>query len=200
MTHRYRGERRDFYYKEAKQVGYRARSAFKLKHIQNKFKIIRKGDTVIDLGASPGGWSQVAKHFTGENGTVIGIDLLPIQPIDGISFLQGDITEKKTIDFIKTIIGNNRVNVVLSDVSPDISGNYSIDHARSIYLCEHSLKLGDIFLKPHGNFICKVFTGEELDEFIKKLQFRFKTVKLFSPPSSRKRSSEIYIIACSHYG
>ena len=200
MTRRYREERRDFYYKEAKQVGYRARSAFKLKHIQKKYKIIQKGDTVIDLGASPGGWSQVAKQFTGENGTVIVIDLLPIQPIDGISFLRGDITEKKTIDFIKTIVDNHRVNVVLSDVSPDISGNYSIDHARSIYLCEHSLKLGDIFLKPHGNFICKVFTGEKLDELIKKLQRRFKIVKLFSPPSSRKRSSEIYIISCSLYG
>lgn len=197
MTRWYREKKREHFYKEAKRVGYRARSAFKLKQIQKRFKIIRESDTVIDLGAAPGGWSQVAKELVGEKGTVIGIDLLPIKPINGITFLQGDLTEDSTIQKIRQMLGGAKANVVLSDVSPDISGNYSVDHARSIYLCEHSLKLVELLLKPGGNFVCKAFTGEDLEGFIKKTDQRFKMVKQFSPSASRKSSSETYIIARS---
>jgi len=197
MTRWYREKKREHFYKEAKRVGYRARSAFKLEQIQNKFNIIQKGDTVIDLGAAPGGWSQVAKELVGEHGRVIGIDISHIRPLDGIIFLQGDLTEDSTIDEIKQIIGDNKADVILSDMSPNISGNYSVDQARSIYLCEHSLKTAELLLKPGGNFVCKVFEGEDLQGFIKTVTKKFKTVKQFSPPASRKSSSEIYIIARS---
>jgi 23S rRNA (uridine2552-2'-O)-methyltransferase len=195
MTRWYIEKKKEHYYKEAKRVGYRARSAFKLKQIQSKFNIIRRGDTVIDLGAAPGGWSQIAKELVGDQGTVIGIDISHIKPIEGITFLQGDLTEDSTIDKIRQIIGGKKSDVILSDMSPNISGNYSVDQARSVYLCEHALKLAELLLRPGGNFVCKVFEGEDLQDFIKKTDKIFKAVKQFSPPASRKSSSETYIIA-----
>ena len=197
MTRWYSNKKSEHFYKEAKRSGYRARSAFKLKQIQNRFTVIKKNDIVIDLGAAPGGWSQVAKEIVGENGSVIGIDLLPIRPIHGIIFLQGDITKNECIDQIKSIIKDKKADVILSDMSPNISGNYSIDHARSIYLCEQAYNSVESLLRAGGNFICKVFSGEDLDNFIHKTNQRFQMVKRFSPVATRKSSSEIYIIAKS---
>jgi len=194
MTRWYQEKKKEYFYNEAKRKGYRSRSAFKLKQIQNKFKIIKKTDFVLDLGAAPGGWSQVSNEIIGKNGKIIGIDLLNIKPIDGIQFLQEDITEKSTILKIIKIVGENGVDVLLSDMSPNISGNYSIDHANSIHLCKQSLNLVDKILKDNGNFLCKLFMGEEFDDFIKIFKNKFKNVKLYSPPASRKSSSEIYII------
>ena len=194
MTRWYQEKKKEYFYNEAKRKGYRSRSAFKLKQIQNKFKIIRKTDFVLDLGAAPGGWSQVSNEIIGKNGKIIGIDLLNIKPIDGIQFLQEDITEKSTILKIIKIVGENGVDVLLSDMSPNISGNYSIDHANSIHLCKQSLNLVDKILKDNGNFLCKLFMGEEFDDFIKIFKNKFKNVKLYSPPASRKSSSEIYLI------
>jgi len=194
MTRWYQEKKKEYFYKEAKRTGYRARSAFKLKQIQRKFKIINKTDFVLDLGAAPGGWSQVSNEIIGGNGKIIGIDLLNIKPIDGIQFLQEDITEKSTILKIIKIVGENGVDVLLSDMSPNISGNYSIDHANSIHLCKQSLNLVDKILKDNGNFLCKLFMGEEFDDFIKIFKNKFKNVKLYSPPASRKSSSEIYLI------
>jgi 23S rRNA (uridine2552-2'-O)-methyltransferase len=194
MTRWYQEKKKEYFYNEAKRKGYRSRSAFKLKQIQNKFKIIKKTDFVLDLGAAPGGWSQVSNEIIGKNGKIIGIDLLYIKPIDGIQFLQEDITEKSTILKIIKIVGENGVDVLLSDMSPNISGNYSIDHANSIHLCKQSLNLVDKILKDNGNFLCKLFMGEEFDDFIKIFKNKFKNVKLYSPPASRKSSSEIYII------
>ena len=195
MTRWYSEKKREHFYKEAKRVGYRARSAFKLKQIQKKFGIIQEGDTVIDLGAAPGGWSQVIKELVGDQGTVVGIDLLRIEPINGVTFLQGDMTEEPTIQKIRQVIERDKADVLLSDMSPDISGNYSIDQARSIYLCEQALKAVEPLLKDGGHFACKMFAGEDMQEFIQKTHQKFKTVKCFSPPASRKSSSEIYVIA-----
>ena len=197
MTRWYTEKKKEHFYKEAKKQGYRARSAFKLKQIQKKFKIIHEGDTVIDLGAAPGGWSQVVKEFTGVNGTIIGIDILPIEPIKGITFLQADLTEDSTIDNIKQILRDKKVDVIISDMSPDISGNYSVDQARSIWLCEHSLELAEKLLKKNGNFVCKVFEGEDFPSFAVKITQKFKSVKHFNPIASRKSSSEKYLIAKS---
>ena len=194
MTRWYQEKKKEYFYNEAKRKGYRSRSAFKLKQIQNKFKIIKKTDFVLDLGAAPGGWSQVSNEIIGKNGKIIGIDLLNIKPIDGIQFLQEDITEKSTILKIIKIVGENGVDVLLSDMSPNISGNYSIDHANSVHLCKQSLNLVDKILKDNGNFLCKLFMGEEFDDFIKIFKNKFKNVKLYSPPASRKSSSEIYLI------
>lgn len=195
MTRWYSEKKKEHYYKEAKRVGYRARSAFKLKQIQNKFNIINKGNVVIDLGAAPGGWSQVAKELVGDQGKVIGVDRDYINPVDGVTFLQGDLTEEITAEEVRDVVGDRNADVVLSDMSPDISGNYSVDQARSVYLCEHSLKLACFLLKPGGHFICKVFEGEDLRNFISEVNKKFKIVSRFSPSASRKSSSEIYIIA-----
>jgi 23S rRNA (uridine2552-2'-O)-methyltransferase len=195
MTRWYSEKKREHFYREAKREGYRARSAFKLLQIQNRFKIIKKNDIVVDLGAAPGGWSQVAKQLVGEKGNVIGIDIAPIQPLEGITFLQGDLTQDSTIHNIQKNIDVDKADVVLSDMSPDISGNYSVDHARSIYLCEHALKIANILLKNDGNFVCKAFAGEDLQDFINKAKQKFRAVKQFSPSATRKSSSEIYVIA-----
>jgi 23S rRNA (uridine2552-2'-O)-methyltransferase len=197
MTRWYQEKKGEHFYKEAKRVGYRARSAYKLKQIQNKFKILKRGNIVIDLGAAPGGWSQIAKEIVGDEGTVIGMDISPIKPISGITFLKGDITEETSIQELIDILEEKKADSVLSDMSPEISGNYSIDHARSIYLCEQALTTAEVILKPNGNFLCKAFSGEELQDFIKKLKEKFSTVKIFTPPASRKSSSEVYIIAKS---
>jgi 23S rRNA (uridine2552-2'-O)-methyltransferase len=197
MTRWYSEKKREHFYKEAKRVGYRARSAYKLKQIQNKFKILKKGNVVVDLGAAPGGWSQVAKEIVGEEGTVIGMDISPIKPITGVTFLEGDITEEISVKGLIDILEDKKVDVVLSDMSPDISGNYSIDHARSIYLSQQALTTAVMLLKNNGNFLCKVFSGEELKDFTEKIKERFQNVRPFSPPASRKSSSEIYIVAKS---
>jgi len=197
MTRWYSEKKKEHFYKEAKRVGYRARSAFKLKQIQNRFKIFKKGDTVIDLGAAPGGWSQVAKEIVGEKGVVIGIDLTLIKPIKGITFLQGDMTKETSIQDIINLLDDKKADVVLSDMSPDISGTYSMDHARSIFLSEQAFITAETVLKPSGNFVCKVFSGEDLQDFVQKINKRFRNVKCFSPDASRKSSSETYIVARS---
>jgi 23S rRNA (uridine2552-2'-O)-methyltransferase len=195
MTRWYKEKKKEHYYKKAKRVGYRARSSFKLLQIQKKFNIIKRGDTVVDLGAAPGGWSQVAKEIVGENGKVIGVDLMQIRPLSGVTFLQADMTKESSLCELENVIEGKQVDVVISDMSPDISGNYSVDHARSLYLSEQALKTAEILLKLNGNFVCKVFTGEDLEDFVKKINKKFKIVKRHSPPASRKTSSEIYIIA-----
>ena len=199
MTRWYQEKKREHFYKEAKRTGYRARSTFKLKQIQKKFKIIREGDIVIDLGAAPGGWSQVAKEIVGEEGTVIGIDCSHIQPISGITFLKGDLTRDSTLIEIQQMIRGKKVDVVLSDMSPNISGNYTVDHARSIYLCKKSFDIAEMILRTGGNFVCKIFMGEELEKFYCKTKNRFRRVKQFSPIATRKSSSEIYLIALTLY-
>ena len=197
MTRWYTEKKREHYYKQAKQTGYRARSAFKLLQINNKFNIIKKDDVVIDLGAAPGGWSQVAKQIVGENGTVVGIDLSSIKAIEGIIFLRGDMTQEESITRLRQVIGDREVDVIISDMSPNISGNYSVDQARSVFLCEQALKTANILLKKNGNFICKIFEGEDLKDILEKIKSMFITVKQFNPPASRKTSSEVYIIAKS---
>lgn len=197
MTRWYREKKREHYYKEAKRLGYRARSAFKLKQIQKRFDVFSKEDIVIDLGAAPGGWSQTAKEFVGKQGIVIGADILQIKPLDNVQFIQGDITDNGTLEEIKQILNDAKADVVLSDMSPDVSGNYSVDQARSLWLCERALDVAEQVLHPGGTFICKIFEGADTKEFIEKVKHRFSSVRTFAPDASRKSSSEIYIIAKS---
>ena len=196
-TRWYQEKKREHFYKQAKKEGYRARSAFKLKQIQDRFRILKQGNAVIDLGAAPGSWSQVAKEIVGEKGTVIGIDLLPIQSLEGVTFIEGDMTDDESIQKIKSLINGKEADTILSDMSPDISGNYSVDQARSIQLCEQAFKTCNELLEPGGNFVCKVFVGEDFQEFLQKIKKQFQVVKQFSPQASRKTSSEIYIVAKS---
>lgn len=197
MSRWYSERKKEHFYKEAKRDGYRSRSAYKLKQIQEKFKILKEGNIVIDLGAAPGGWSQIAKEIVGETGTVVGIDLSPILPIKGITFLQGDMAKESSLQELIKVLEEKKADAVLSDMSPDISGIYTVDHARSIYLCEQALITASTFLISGGNFLCKVFEGEELPKLIEEINDRFRSVKKFSPPASRKSSSEIYIIGKS---
>ena len=195
MTRWYKEKKEEFFYQQAKRAGYRARSAYKLKQIQQKFRLITPGAIVVDLGAAPGGWSQVAGELVGSEGMVIGVDILPIKPLPMIQFIQGDITESSTRDQIHTALQHQKADVVLSDMSPDITGHYSMDHARSIWLCQQAFETACMLLKPHGHFICKLFEGSETQHFVTTVKHHFHLVKIFTPPASRKSSSEIYLIA-----
>jgi 23S rRNA (uridine2552-2'-O)-methyltransferase len=197
MTRWYTEKKKEHFYQEAKRVGYRARSAFKLEQIQKKFHLIPKDGFVVDLGAAPGGWSQVAKELVGPQGRVIGVDLSSIKPIDDVLFLQGDVTKSETLAQIKDLMDGKNPDVILSDMSPDISGNYSVDQARSAWLCECALHAATQLLPPGGHFLCKIFEGEDTKAFMDKVKHQFMVVKTFSPEASRKSSSEVYIIAKS---
>jgi len=198
MTRWYQEKKREHYYKLAKREGYRARSSYKLKQIQQRFHVFEEGDVVVDLGAAPGGWSQIAKEYVGGKGAVIGIDLQSIAPLDGICFIRGDITHHSSLEAINDVLQNRAVDVVLSDMAPNISGQYSTDHAKSIFLAEQSLHVVESVLRRNGNYVCKVFMGDLLNRFVESLHNYFSIVKRFTPPASRKTSSEIYII-CKYY-
>ncbi|MCD6481649.1 MAG: RlmE family RNA methyltransferase [Thermoplasmata archaeon] len=190
MTRWYSERKRDHYYKEAKRQGYRARSAFKLLQIQKRYGILKKGGVVIDLGASPGGWSQIAARYAS---MVIAVDLQPMKSIEGVVFIQGDMTEEETLNKIRSYA--SEVDAVISDASPNISGNYTMDQARSVWLCQNALKIAKEFLREGGNFLCKIFEGEDYPEFLQEVRQNFRMVKPHAPQASRKQSSEIYIVA-----
>lgn len=188
----YTEKKQEYYYRISKQKGYRARSAFKLLQIQKKYHVLKKGDNVIDLGAAPGGWSQVTKEIIGD-GKVIAVDKERFDPLPGILFIEGDITKRATIDKIKQETQNS-IDVVISDLSPNISGNYSVDHAKSVWLCLYALDIAQNVLKKNGCFICKIFEGESLQDFIDEVTKRFNQIKIFTPKATRKHSSETYLI------
>ena len=195
MSNRWYSEHRsDPWRRKARQEGYRARSAFKLKEIQEKFAPIRDGDAVLDVGCAPGGWSQVACELVGRDGIVVGVDLQTTSPIEGAHFIVGDIQDSLVQDSTRAAFQERVINTVISDISPEISGRYDIDQAISIDLvtmvCDFSLPL----LNPGGAFITKVFQGPGLDALVKALKRRFSKVHRFSPISSRNASSEIYLV------
>lgn len=187
--------RRDFYYRKAKQLDYRSRASFKLIQIDDRFHIFREGSIVVDLGAAPGGWLQVAAERVG-GGRVVGVDLQPIAPVEGemVETVRGDIRKQETVDKVLYMIGGN-ADVILSDMSPNISGQYSMDHARSIELCEHAFEFAKKTLVPGGTMVLKVFEGDMMNEFLKGVKARFENVRMFGPKASRSSSSEIYIVA-----
>ncbi|MDG6219907.1 MAG: RlmE family RNA methyltransferase [Candidatus Thermoplasmatota archaeon] len=188
---------RDPYHRLAKKENYRSRAAYKLKQINEKYGIIRKGDVVVDLGASPGGWSQVALEIVGAEGVVVGVDLQPTAEMEGCTFIRGDMTTKETMALVMEKIrgyGKESVGVVISDMSPNISGNYDVDQANSIYLARMALEFAMETLHPGGNIICKTFQGSDTEEFLAEVRAAFRSVRRYSPPASRKSSSEIYVI------
>ncbi len=186
--------RKDYYYKKAKQEKYRSRAAYKLKQLNGKFKIIKKGDTVLDLGAAPGGWLQVLRGMVGEKGFVLGVDLSEIYPLkfENVATIRGDFTSPEIIEEIKNTIKS--ADAVVSDASPDISGVWDIDHFRSVELSRNALALAKDILKPGGNFLIKIFQGAETDEFFKEVKTAFNYAKRTKPKASRDASSEIYIV------
>lgn len=194
----YKEKKGETWYRKAKKEGYRARSAYKLMQIQERLEVIRPGDTVIDLGAAPGGWSQVAVELVGAEGRVVGVDLSPVAPLDGAHFIRGDFTKRETVDAILTYLARDprgtRINAVLSDMSPDITGNYTMDQANSVFLCQHALSFARHVLDAGGSFVVKIFEGEDYPEFRDDMRLSFRTVKPYNPPASRKQSSEIYLV------
>jgi len=184
----------DYYYQKAKYKGYRSRASYKLLEIEQKFHIFKQNQLVLDLGAAPGGWSQVASRKVGKKGRVLAVDKAYIPPFkeENIEIINKDIFDEDLKDFIKTDYGE--IDVLLSDCSPNISGDYSRDHFTQIYLANRALELSKSLLRDGGSFVCKVFQGEELQDFRDKIKESFEAIKLFKPKSSRKKSAEIYII------
>lgn len=185
-------DRRDYFYRKARKEGYRSRAAYKLKQISEKFKLIRKGNTVVDLGAAPGGWLQVAKELS--EGKIVGVDILPIEEITGVDIIKGDIRLDATVDKIREIIKKDGADVVLCDAAPNLSGNWSYDHGRSIDLATSALECAIKILKSGGNFAVKVFQGDMFPDYLYKVRQHFLKVQAFSPGASRKQSAEIYVI------
>ena len=186
------GRRRtDGFQRRARREGYRARSVYKLMDIQKRSKIFRKDDTVLDLGAAPGGWSQIALEYIGEDGKLVGVDLQHILPLKGAQFLQGDIREPETRKELEKLVP--KVDVVLSDMSPNLSGNYSVDQARSVELASFALEIASE--RKANSFVVKVFEGSDFQDFRKAVIDEFGSVRTLSPEASRKQSSEVYLIA-----
>ena len=183
--------RTDAFQKRARREGYRSRSVYKLMDIQKRSNIFRKDDTVLDLGAAPGGWSQIALEYIGEDGKLVGMDLQHILPLKGAQFLQGDIREPETRKELVKLVP--KADVVLSDMSPNLSGNYSVDQARSVELSSLALELASE-RKAHS-FVVKVFEGSDFQDFRKAVIDEFGSVRTLSPEASRKQSSEVYLIA-----
>ena len=194
VTKQWRADRRrDKYYIKAKKEHYRSRAVYKLKQIDHRFDLIRPGEIVVDLGASPGGWSEVAAELVGPEGKVIAMDIDRLSPIEGVTFIRGDIRNEAVVSRLKELIPDG-ADVVISDMSPDISGNYSYDHARSVELCEHALRFAASTLKEGGNFTAKMFYGDMTGEFVNVAKKYFDEVHLHHPKASRSTSSEIYVV------
>ena len=191
----YRELKSEAYYKKAKKEGYRARSSYKLQEINNKYNIIKKGDLVIDLGAAPGGWSQVIIEMGAK---AIAVDINIMKPIEGARFIKGDITEESTVAQI--LREAERADAIISDMAPKLTGNYSMDQACSVWLSQNALQIAEQVLTIGGNMVCKVFMGEDYPDFLAEVEHQFEMVKPFSPKASRKHSSETYVIAKSFTG
>ncbi len=186
----------DAYVLKAREQGYRSRAVFKLAEIERKDRIIKPDQLVLDLGAAPGGWSEYAQQIVGDRGKVIALDLLPIEPIVGVEFIQGDFTEQQTLDQLLALIDDRRLDLVLSDMAPNLSGMDSVDQPRSIYLAELAFDLARQFLATDGVFVIKLFQGEGFEDLISLLRLSFKSVRFRKPDASRARSSEIYAVCC----
>ncbi len=193
----------DEYVKRSQKEGYRSRAIYKLQEIQQKDNLIRPNMQVVDLGAAPGGWSQYATELVGEKGRVVASDILPIDPLPFVEFVQGDFTEESVLNEILDVLKKDQCNfladVVISDMAPNVTGVETIDQPRSIYLCELSLDMSRMILKPGGAFVAKLFQGDGSDAFVKDVKSSFRKVKIRKPKASRPRSREVYVVAQDFY-
>ncbi|MCK9385617.1 MAG: 23S rRNA (uridine(2552)-2'-O)-methyltransferase RlmE [Nevskia sp.] len=188
----------DAYVQLARKLGFRSRAVFKLQEINERDKILKAGMTVVDLGAAPGGWSQYARPQLGKNGRLIALDILAMAPLPEVEFILGDFREAEVLEKLETLAPPNSVDLVLSDMAPNISGIDSADQAASIYLCELALEFALQRLKPGGAFVVKLFQGEGSEAFLKLVRSRFSTVQVRKPKASRSRSAEVYLLARNH--
>jgi cell division protein FtsJ len=186
---------KDRFVQQAQKKGLRSRAWFKLEEIQKSDKLFKPGITVVDLGAAPGGWSQYVASLIGNKGRIIACDLLPMDPIVGVDFLQGDFRDEAVLNALLERVGEEKVQVVMSDMAPNMSGQPAVDIPRAMYLVELALDMCKDVLAPNGSFIVKVFQGEGFEEYLKTVRSLFKTVKIRKPEASRARSREVYIVA-----
>ena len=185
----------DEYVKKAQKDGYRSRAVYKLLEIIDKNQILTKGDRVLELGAAPGGWSQVAAKIVGKNGQIIASDILPIEEISGVDFLQGDFTEMSVYEALISLTKGQKINTVLSDMAPNMSGQLSVDQPKSMYLAELALDIAIKTLTPNGHFLVKVFHGDGFDAYVQIVRQNFKKVAIKKPMASRAKSKEVYLLA-----
>ncbi|MEJ5293079.1 MAG: RlmE family RNA methyltransferase [Candidatus Methanosuratincola sp.] len=191
----------DYYYREAKRRGFRSRSALKLLEICRRFRIMKRGDTVLDLGAAPGGWLQVASRLVGDEGVVIGVDISEIDPLPykNVVLLRGDARSPELHEYITKASGG-MVDVITSDMAPRFTGIHDVDHGRQILLAGIALELADKLLRPGGRMVIKVLMGSDFDAFRREVQARFSDVRIFKPSASRDSSSEVYLVCRGYRG
>lgn len=185
----------DPFVKRSKEEGYRSRAAYKLLEIQQKDKLFRPGMTIIDLGAAPGGWSQVIADIIGSKGKIFALDILSMDSIPDVHFIHGDFTEQHVMNELLAVIGDAKADWVLSDMAPNMSGIRDVDQAKAMYLVELALDTALQVLKPNGGLLVKIFQGEGFDAYLKAVKAHFKTVKIRKPEASRARSQETYLLA-----
>ena len=190
----------DPYVQKAQAEGRRSRASFKLEEVQAKDQLIQPGHVVVDLGAAPGGWTELVAHWTGPSGRVFALDILPMDSVADVEIILGDFTEESVLDQLMQSLDGQRVDVVLSDMAPNMSGNKSVDQPRAMYLCELALDFARQSLNPGGSFFIKVFQGEGFDEFFQELRSDFSVLKTRKPDASRSRSRETYLLAMGFRG
>jgi 23S rRNA (uridine2552-2'-O)-methyltransferase len=191
-----RERKQEYYYKKAKTENYRSRATYKLSETITRYHFIKYGNVVVDLGAAPGGWIQSARKATGKNGFVLGVDLKPIAPFEQtyIRTIVCDLTEPEAIKEILSFLPTPKADVVISDMSPNISGVWEVDHARQIDLATKALEVAKLILCPNGNFFTKVFEGDLMKKYVELVKSNFEEVKLIKPKASRSQSSEMYVL------
>ena len=185
----------DEYVKRAQREGYRSRAVYKLAEIQDRYRLIRPGMTIVDLGAAPGGWSQYALGPLGSKGRILAMDILPVEPLPGVEFIQGDFTRDEVLEQLLNNLKGSTVELVMSDIAPNISGMEAIDIPRAMYLAELAVDFADRVLAPKGDLLVKLFQGEGFDELIRSLRERYQKVMVRKPKASRPRSREVYALA-----
>ncbi len=190
----------DPYVKQSQKDGYRSRASYKLIELHEKDRLFKPGMTVVDLGSAPGGWSQVAVKYVGDNGRVVASDILPMDSIAGVDFVQGDFTEQAPFDEILKLLGEKKADLVISDMAPNMSGSASVDMPRAMYLIELALEMADQILKPGGTFVAKVFQGEGFDDLLRQMRIKYSKVYSRKPDASRARSREVYQIGAGFKG
>ena len=188
----------DPYVKQAQKMGLRSRSAFKLIEIHEKYDLVKPGYCIVDLGCTPGGWSQVARDKAGRSGRVIGLDILRMERIDGVEFIEGDFTEAEPLARLEDALRGQVVDLVLSDMAPNMSGMTITDQAKAMYLAELALEFGRKHLQTGGDFLVKLFHGEGFDAYVRQVRSRFDKVVVRKPDASRSRSREVYLLARGH--
>jgi 23S rRNA (uridine2552-2'-O)-methyltransferase len=192
--------REDPYVREAQRLGLRSRAAFKIKEINEKDRIFKDGQVVVDLGAAPGGWSQYARPLLGDRGRLLALDILDMEPLPKVDFIRGDFREEPVLRELEARVGSHAVDLVLSDLAPNISGISTADQIASVYLCELALEFARAHLKPRGVFLVKCFQGEGFDDYLRKVRASFESVAIRKPKASRPRSREVYLLARGYRG